>query len=219
MSPITIFFIIGKESISFVSTAHIYWRTERGLSWFTLHDISQILYHGICKILGKMDYINNGHKAWPDCRTNPSVGSAYIVILITANQRSCWKVMYSVLSLCHSVCSQGRDVSMRPPCMVISYRSHGNPPLHGRVQTCLWCSPDICWQTGGWHSTEVPSRFFNFWLLGASHQSLENQYFFIAKEFRSCSISLSLLKKVSMIFLLSTCIYNCTLFLCLRSCQ
>ena len=128
MSPITIFFIIGKESISFVSTAHIYWRTERGLSWFTLHDISQILYHGICKILGKMDYINNGHKAWPDCRTNPSVGSAYIVILITAHQRSCWKVMYSVLSVCHSVCSQGRDVSMRPPCMVISYRSHGNPP-------------------------------------------------------------------------------------------
>ena len=53
-----------------------------------------------------MDYINNGHKVWSDYRTDPSVGSAYIAILITAHQRSCGKVMSSVLSVCYSVCSQ-----------------------------------------------------------------------------------------------------------------
>ena len=90
---------------------------------------------------------------------------------ITARQRSCGKVMFSVVRVCHSICPQGMPVhGPAHLCVGSWFRSHykalplcKGPSVPVHVKTCSVCSP-YCRQASGWHSTEMPSCLVQFWL-------------------------------------------------------
>ena len=95
--------------------------------------------------------------------------------------------MFSVVSVCHSVCPQGgSQCALLPVISLVSHRTHGTPMdifelVHlrtpdpsirptphphgdqsgpgpsGPVRTCLLCSPYICRQADSCHSTAMSS--------------------------------------------------------------
>ena len=90
---------------------------------------------------------------------------------ITARQRSCGKVMFSVVCVCVCVFREGRGIRpltqppLKHPSPPSPYRALplsdtfklvqlGPPPRH--TQTCSLCKEN-CQLEGGWHSTERPS--------------------------------------------------------------
>ena len=50
------------------------------------------------------------------------------VVVITTRQRSCGKVMFSVLSVCHSLNREGSPMWTLPVMSLTSHRWHGTPP-------------------------------------------------------------------------------------------
>ena len=69
-------------------------------------------------------------------------------------------------------------------------------PARQYVQTCSLCSPDICWQTDGWHSIEMPSCFLlklkktitsHFRMLEFVIQNISQQTYQISKTYKSLS--------------------------------
>ena len=133
------------------------------------------------------------------------------IFIFTEYQRSCRKVMFSAVCVCHSVYRRGWVSTQGPDPSLLSlfqfqpcpFTIQGPPPRHVQtcatwaspyrdplatplpqpVQTCSLCSAYICRHAGCWHSTEVPSCFFCAFVSQLLQKNIFIEYIYVLKVF------------------------------------